>query len=313
MLRTAVMAGWMGALACVPGCEASWGGPTGAEVADEVANKDTDPTATSSTSLVGLTLAVDPAWMVPHDEDLVAPWQDAVALFDGAVNEALPGGRGVVALGEYHHKAATHSLLRKVVRASEVVDCLLLEYPATEQHLLDAYQAFQPCEVSLGIAEAESMGLDAPFCGGSPRRRLLRVARRAGVAVFAVDACRSCSPVVDAVQMLESGPLSIYDDEVVDGILWHRNRFMGDVIADLFAEGRCELAVLQTGRAYIRPDRSQAPQGPTVQDVLRGHGVPAVAWPVVDVAGEVHRFRLGRPEEMRWVRRDGETQALFLE
>lgn len=248
----------------------------------------------------------------PHPEDIAFPLAAAPLEVDRYVGRSLPDG-GVLLLGEHHHMPAVQEWVARVILGSRHVDCVFAELPITLQPALDAYAEGAIYEASLRPA-VDELFLDEPdyvdpTCDPRPllphelgREILLSTARRRGLPVLAIDAPREET----GEAWWRQGP------EVQVDFIASRSVYMALAIADAMADGRCRTGLFLTGRAHVTPRwRPAAEHAPVVQDLLDRLGVDWLAWPVVDVAGEVEG-RLAHARSFRLVRRDGEVVAVWV-
>lgn len=252
--------------------------------------------------------------LAPTGDDLTVPWDDVASATDALLREAFPDGRGVLVLGESHRKAGTHSYVKALMRASEVVDCVLLEHPAWHQHWVHAFVAGADCEDSWGIAEQTAFGLDEPLCRRDLRYRMLKVASRTATAVYGLDSCYSCPPFRDIVRDASSVVNDLPADLFAEVVLEDRNTFMAETAAAIYAEGRCGISVVLSGRAHVKvPEGFVLQPVRTLPDELERLGLPTLAWPVFDVLEEIVGERNPRPTHARFSRQDDEIVAVYVE
>lgn len=251
---------------------------------------------------------VEALGLEPRADDLIVPYHGVAEVFDLALSLALPEGRGLVLLGEQHLENGTLGLIREVIEGSELVDCLLIERGVDELPALDRF-------LRTGVCPEENGG-PAAICGVRKRARLLASAAAAQRAVYPIDVCTRCGRFEELFGRGAGAPV-VTAIELGEVLLAERNAFMAASIYDLFQERRCQLALVQTGRAHLGP-----PPGwglgplPSLQDEVAAYGLPVVAWPIVDVPGEVRGREPGRPgprRSVRFVRRQGAVTAIFVE
>ena len=252
--------------------------------------------------------------LAPDGDDLTVPWADAVQATDDLLDQAFPDGRGVLILGESHRMAGTHNFVKALLRASEKVDCLLLEHPAWHQSWINEFVAGAPCEESWGIAERYALRSDDIVCRRDLRFRMLKVASRTATPVYAVDTCYSCPPVSTLLENTDSVFNGMTSEDFSSIMLEMRNRYMAHTTAGLFEEDRCSIGVLLAGRAHVRvPEGFTERPTRTLSDEFATLDIPTMSWPVFDVDEELRGFRNPRPELVRFARQHDEVVAVYLE